>query len=459
MAARLAAGLGVLLALGGCSTTAPSVPEAGSFPASTSGSGPAAVTGTDWPGYHRTADRAGYAAATPTPTALQPAWSARLDAAVYGQPLVIGGLVIAATEADTVYGLDRRTGVVRWRRALGRAAARAELPCGDIDPLGITGTPAYDAASGAVFVAAELSGARHLLVALDARSGAVRFTRSLDVTDRDPRAEQQRGALVVSGGRVYVPFGGLYGDCGDYVGYVAAASVDGSGGVAHYEVPTRREGGIWAPSGVAAAADGSIWVAVGNGAGTGGSYDGSDSVLRLTADLSRRLDYFAPADWGRENAADADLGSTGPLLTGTGRVLVSGKDGKVYLLDADHLGGIGGQLAALQGCTGFGGLAWDAGARAAFVPCTEGLLRVEVGDRSLSAGWRVSGVSGSPVVGGGTVWALDTRAGRLVALDEHDGHQLVVAAVGAVSRFASPVLSGRVVLVPTLAGVTALMIG
>ena len=31
---------------------------------------------------------------------------------------------------------------------------------------------------------------------------------------------QERGALTVSGGRVWVPFGGLAGDCGGYKGRV-----------------------------------------------------------------------------------------------------------------------------------------------------------------------------------------------------------------------------------------------
>src|SRR5690242_21541856 len=35
------------------------------------------------------------------------------------------------------------------------------LPCGNIDPLGITGTPAYDATTGSVFVVAETRSEEH----------------------------------------------------------------------------------------------------------------------------------------------------------------------------------------------------------------------------------------------------------------------------------------------------------
>jgi len=441
-------------ASGGTGTATPtaSATTASASPSAT----PAAA---DWPTYHRTADRTGFVPDLAPVHRLAPAWRARLDGAVYGQPLVIGDLVVAASENDTVYGLDRATGQVRWRRHLGTPVPRSQLPCGNIDPLGITGTPAYDATSGSVYVVTETTGARHTLVELDAATGAVRRRTSLDVTRRDQRAEQQRGALAVAGGRVYVPFGGLEGDCGNYVGYVTATPVDGTGATTAYAVPTAREGGIWAASGVAVDAAGDVWVAVGNGASTGGRYDGSDSVLRLAPDLSRRLDVFAPSSWGSQNAADQDLGSTGPMLLGSGRVLVSGKDAEVYLLDAARLGGIGGQLARLGGCAGFGGSAFDPTARAAFVPCRDGVLRVEVGSSTLRAGWKAAAaVAGSPVVGAGAVWALDPVGGRLHVLDEATGRQVTSLIVGTTSRFASPVLVAGLVVVPTMSGLTALAV-
>jgi PQQ-like domain len=465
-----AAGAGAL-ALAACSSSpapAPTPTPTATRPAATPPAGAGTTAGAtapaparpgDWTTYHRSNDRAGNAPGVPAPRALTPGWTAALDGAVYGQPLVVGDLVIAATERDTVYGLDLAGGQVRWRRGLGTPVRRADLPCGNIDPLGITGTPAYDPATGSVFVATETTGARHDLVALDVRTGAVRFTRSLDVTNRDRHAEQERGALVVAGGRVYVPFGGLAGDCGNYVGYVTATGTDGAGASTHYEVPTAREGGIWAPSGVAVGAGGDVWVAVGNGASFNEPYDGSDSVLRLAADLSRRLDFFAPRNWGSENAEDQDLGSTGPQLLDRQRVLIGGKTGDVYLLDAARLGGIAGQLTSIPNCHSFGGMAWDQAAQAAYLPCTEGLLRADVSGRTLRAGWRAAGVAGSPVLGGGAVWALDTGGGALHVLDAAGGRELARAAVGPVSRFASPVLTGNRVLVGTLTGVTSLTIG
>lgn len=409
----------------------------------------------DWPTYHRTNDRAGNALGATRPSKLSKRWEAGLDGAVYGQPLVVGGMILAATENDTVYALDAASGSVRWRSHLATPVARAALQCGNIDPLGITGTPAYDPATGSLFVVTEATGGVHTLVALDVRTGRTRFTRNLDVTTRDRLTEQERGALAVANGRVYIPFGGLYGDCGDYVGYVAAVATDGSGSVAHYEVPTAREGGIWAPPGPSVGADGAVFVAVGNGEATSGAYDGSDAVVKLAADLSRRVDFFAPKSWASENASDADLGSTGPLLLPGNLAVIAGKGDTAYLVDTGHLGGIGGQVASFKGCTGFGGMAADGSV--AFLPCSEGVTRVDVSGRALHVGWKApSSITGTPVVGGGAVWTLDTGGGVLHVLDEGSGAELASISVGAVTRFTSPTVVGSSVFVGTSKSVVAI---
>lgn len=422
-----------------------------------SGSGSRKATAS-WPTYHGGNDRAGSATGFPTPHALASGWNKRLDAAVYGQPVVAGDTAYVGTENDTVYALDLATGQQRWKRHLATPVPLSHLPCGNIDPLGITGTPAYDASTRTLFVAMESTGARHTLVALDTGDGRTRFTRGLDVVrGRDRTAEQQRGALAVAGGRVYVAFGGLDGDCGNYVGYVTASRTDGTGAVSSYAIPTGRMGGIWAPSGPAIDTSGDVYVAVGNGASVGGRYDGSDSVVRLTPDLTRRVSYFAPKNWGSENSQDQDLGSTGPLLLPGHQVLIAGKTGDIYLLGADHLGGIGGQRASLPGCVSFGGMARAGGS--VFLPCVDGVQRIDISAGRLHRVWTTaSSVTGSPVVGGGTVWTLDTKAGTLHALSQSTGRTIASRRIGRVSRFASPTLAGSLVLVPTLQGITAVRV-
>lgn len=94
---------------------------------------------------------------------------------------------------------------------------------------------------------------------------------------------------------------------------------------------------------------------------------------------------------------------------------------------------------------------------ALFVPCTNGLERTNVqSDGTIRNVWRApSQVTGSPAIGGGAVWALAPSSGTLYALSEGTGRVLATIPVGSVVRFATPALSGSLVLVPTLTGITA----
>ncbi|MFD9124406.1 PQQ-binding-like beta-propeller repeat protein [Kitasatospora sp. NPDC059571] len=410
----------------------------------------------DWPTYHRDALRTGSAPDAAPVGPLGTAWQARLDGAVYGQPLAVGGRILAATENNTVYALDPASGRVLWSRHLGPPARDGELPCGNIDPLGITGTPVYDPDTGLVFAVAELAGGRHVLAGLDAGSGALVVEREAEPPKGDPVAHQQRGALALWHGRVLIAYGGLYGDCGDYVGSVVSVPTGGAGTVLSYAVPTGREGGIWASAGPVVDGD-RVLVSVGNGESVSGSYDGSDSVLALSPEL-QRVDWFAPATWADDNAQDLDLGSLAPVRVGA-FVLAVGKRGEAYLLDAARLGGLGGQVAQQTVCPAYGGAAVDG--QTVYLPCQDGLVRLTVGqDGSLRQDWRVPlGRGGSPVTGGGAVWVVDDGSGVLLALDPGDGRVLQRAATGPVPHFVSPVLAGGRVLVGTLSGVTAFTVG
>ncbi|HET7530769.1 MAG TPA: PQQ-binding-like beta-propeller repeat protein [Mycobacteriales bacterium] len=404
----------------------------------------------DWPTYHGDAQRSGVSNQPALRPPLQTAWTKQLDGAVYAQPILAKGLVVVATENNTVYAL-RPGGAIGWRSHLAPPVPGSDLPCGNIDPLGITGTPAYDAGRGLVFVVTETAGGRHDLRALDVRTGRQRWVRNLDVVDRDRSAEQQRGAVLVAHGRVYVAFGGLYGDCGNYIGYVASVTTDGTGPVLHYEVPSGREAGIWAPPGpVVDPRSGDLLVAVGNGSGTGGEFDGSDSVLRLSPSL-RRVALFAPSTWPEDNAADLDLGSMSPVPV-TGHVVIAGKRGTVYLLSPD-LGGVGGQMATLDGCAAYGGAATTGDA--VVLPCSDGIRRLDVAGASMQWRWHQPDVAGSPLIAGDTVYAMSQSDGDLYAVDLHTGAVRTHVHVGEVTRFATPAPVGGMLVVGTTSGVVA----
>jgi len=415
------------------------------------------TTGTDWTTYHANNSRTGYIANAPDPKSLAQAWNAHLDGAVYAEPLVVKGHVIVATEGDSLYSLDAHTGKVLWHTNVGKPVPLSNLPCGNIDPLGITGTPVYDPATHLVFAVAEVTGFSHILVGVDVNTGKVLVRQSVDAPGMDARAHQQRAALALANGMVYVTYGGLDGDCSDYIGRVVARHTNGQGPLLVYTVPTTREGGIWAPSGPAVDADGNVYVSVGNGASTGGKWDHSDSVLKLSPTLQLK-DGFAPRQWPLDNAGDADLGSMGPLLLPGGLIYADGKSGLGYLLHADALGGVGGQAAVGSVCTAFGGSAVQGST--VIVPCTDGIRQVQIGPGAhMTLGWKApSHVTGSPIIGGNTVYSLDPNGGTLYALNIQNGSTVTSLDIDKTSRFATPTLSGSTLFIGTMAGVVAVKI-
>jgi outer membrane protein assembly factor BamB len=452
---RLAGPALVLCALGACSssthtssgpstTLRPAV--SGLVTSTTRPSVPPNPGGAHWTTYYGDASRTGLATDAPSPAGLHKRWrSPALDGDVYAQPLLVGRGVVVATENDTVYALNAGDGSIVWKRHLGEPVSGSSLPCGNVDPVGITGTPVVDVANKRVYAVGLVRPMHHVLFALDSVTGWVVASVRVDPGGSDPAVQNQRSALTLSNGAVFVPFGGRYGDCGEYHGRVTKVVVSGRGlgRVTSYTLPTRRGGGWWSPPGAPVASDGSLLFASGNSS-SGGTYDYGNSVVGLSPGLRLR-DSWAPADWASLNAGDVDIGSSSPVLLPGNRVFQIGKAGVGYLLDAGRLGGIGGELHSGDVCRGgsvLGGVAHDG--NVVYVPCTNGVVQVTVNGDTFSRGWSTPmSTPGPTVVGGGAVWTIETETGDLVALDESSGRTLVSKRVGRVpSRFTSPALGG-----------------
>jgi hypothetical protein len=263
----------------------------------------------------------------------------------------------------------------------------------------------------------------------------------------------QRAALALSDGHVLIGFGGNYGDCGTYGGWVVGVPETGTGTSLAYRVPTANEGAVWAPSGVSVDASGDVYVTSGNGsAHSGEPFDHGNSVIELSPQLVERQ-YFAPTSWARDNDDDADLGSTAPVLLGSGRVFQVGKAGTAYLLDATALRGVGGQLASIAVCNSRGGTAYLA--PDAYVVCPDDgtIAQVRVGSgSSLARGWTwssPSGGAGSPTIAGGVVWSVDPGASVLYGIDLATGSTrfTLPLSTGTPTHFAAPAASGGTVVV------------
>jgi hypothetical protein len=143
---------------------------------------------------------------------------------VYAQPLYVeqgpGGreAFIVATEQNHVTALDG-AGRTIWDKTFG-APATANLPCGNIRPLGVTGTPVIDLASRTIFFDAMITpdGNRtfdHKIFAISLDDGSTKPGWPVSfaaVTNASSAHHNQRGALALVNGTLYVPYGGHFGD-------------------------------------------------------------------------------------------------------------------------------------------------------------------------------------------------------------------------------------------------------
>ncbi len=421
----LAATTVLVVACGGSSGHTTSARSSTSTAAATTTSRPAppvrgaATTAPRWTTYGGSNSRAGVVAGAPSKPKLKRRFDLPVDGEVYAQPLISGGRIYVATEKNTVYAF-KTSGQLAWKRHLGSPVPGGELPCGNIDPSGITGTPVIS--HGRLFVVAYLhSGHKHVLFGLGLAHGGVAVRSNVDPPNRE--VEQERGALLALSGRIYVPYGGLNGDCGDFHGYVVSTTETGVSRIT-YRNPS-PEAGIWSPGGVVAQS-GTVLVSTGNG-GSGGPFQYQNSVIRLSTDLHRR-GYWAPKDWAALSAGDIDEGSLAPLPVSRKRVFQIGKDGVGYLL-RHALGGVNQHQFRAQVCDGgaFGADAFRA--PLAIVPCGDSLFGLRIGDHRFRIAWRNSAGGSVPIIAGNSAYAL-TRDGSLNQFRFSDGHQIRSVQVG-----------------------------
>lgn len=329
-----------------------------------------------------------------TPANVNPArfgklYSYPVDGYVYAQPLYMPGVaipgngvhnvVIVATQHDSVYAFDADSSSVTplWRvnflnpDAGIDSLSPADVNASDIVPeIGITSTPVIDVTSNTIYVVAatkENGAFYHRLHALDLASGTEKFggpqpiqatypgkarESSDGVLAFDSRFHLQRAALLLDKGHLYVAFAS-YGDFGAYHGWVIAydpATLKQTG--SWVTTPNGYQGGIWMSGcGVSADADGNLYLSVANGPfdafGEQPGANFSDSVVKLKPGSGglTLLDYFTPFNQAKMARDDLDLGSAGVVLLPDQSgpyphlAVTSGKNGHIYLLNRDALGG------------------------------------------------------------------------------------------------------------------------
>jgi hypothetical protein len=288
---------------------------------------------------------------------------------VHGQPLYIeggpnGSMVIVVTASNNVYALSPADGSIIWQRNVGTPVTSGL--CGaPVNPFGIIGTPVVDLASRSVFFNAMIDGAtkKHFVFSLNVDTGAtnpnwpvdLNATASYQGIPFTSNVENERGALALVNGRVYVPFSGHLGDCGNYHGWVVGIAINNPSDVMAWAT-TAIGGGIWGHSGVAS--DGTnMFVITGNTFNTNGNWMGGEAIIRLQDGPTfsgQPTDFWAPTNWFSLDEGDTDLGGVSAMLidapgaTPSQLVLATGKDGNAYLVNRNNLGGIAAPVTQLS---------------------------------------------------------------------------------------------------------------
>jgi hypothetical protein len=324
-------------------------------------------------------------------------FSCTVDGAVYAQPLWVANLTVAgarhnvvfvATEHDSLYAFDADAAPCQqlWKVSLidgshGGSSTETTVPSGavgnlvgqgygDISPeVGVTGTPVIDPATNILYVVSKSVDASKTIFyqrlhAIDLATGSEKAGSPVNIAATYPissggtvnfsaRQENQRAGLALASGRVWVAFAS-HEDSPPWYGWVLGYSYAGgtfTQSAALNAAPNAGEAGIWMSGGAPSVdSNGNMYVITGNGPFDATSNDYGDSFLQLKPGTSTLTvsSSFTPTDQADDNLLDRDFGAGGTALVlnlGTGTpshvVVGGGKDGTLYVLDGDNLGGSG----------------------------------------------------------------------------------------------------------------------
>jgi len=412
-------------------------------------------------------------------------FSCSVDGAVYAQPLwvanlTVGGtkrnVVFIATQHDSLFAVDADASpcVQLWQASLidtghGGTGGETSVPAGltgnlvglgtgDITPeVGVTGTPVIDPATNTLYVVSKSVDSTRTafyqrLHAIDIATGnektgspvtiAATFPGSGDGGASDTfnaRQENQRGGLAFVNGTVYIAWASHEESLPFYgwlLGYTYSGSAFSQAAVLNM-APNTAAGGIWMSGGAPAAdSSGNIYVITGNGSfdvtnSTPPNNDYGDSLLQLNSSLGI-MSYFTPSDQVTEANLDYDFGSGGAVVLNVSAgslqhlVIGGGKEGTLYLVNGDSMGGLGDANARQYFSIGHSifatGAFWNnsyyiagvGGPLSAFSFDTSGNLFTTAPSSNSSASYGFPGatpsVSGSGTNSNGIVWALNTQS-------------------------------------------------
>jgi len=233
-----------------------------------------------------------------------------------------------------IFAFDETTGLPVWTGHVGAG--------GD----GIRGTPAIDGTSRRIFIA---GGPPHQVHAVSIDTGAEVTTGGWPVTvpfaNSNDGDQNQHGASFILNNTLYVPFGGHYGDGGNYRGVIFAVDITNPANTGSWTTASSRSG-IWGAGGLASDGVSSIFTPTGNTSDGRGNSD-SEEMVRLTgmaAFTRSAANVFFPAEGAGWDGPDLDFSASTPAYvpltagaTPSALLVAPAKAGRLYVLDATNL--------------------------------------------------------------------------------------------------------------------------
>jgi outer membrane protein assembly factor BamB len=313
-----------------------------------------------WPAFDGGGQRSGINAAETTITPdnvgqLTRLWQQQLPATADGAPVELPGvktadgvktLLFVTTTTGSLLAIDAANGEQVWRKDTS-------------GPKFTTSSPALDP-SGTFVYSYGLDGKIHKYAVGDGEEFMDKTWPA--VATAMPIDEKGSSPLNVANGYLYMPIAGYPGDGGHYEGHIVAINLK-SGIKTVFNtlcaniqrVLTRGDctdvqSAIWgrgAPT--VDPVTGNIFVSTGNGAFRSDGRSYGDSVIELSADLTKVIDSYTPASFQRLQDLDQDLGSAVPAIlprqanSKTPYLMVqAGKDDTLRMLNRQNLSGQGG---------------------------------------------------------------------------------------------------------------------
>ena len=325
-----------------------------------------------------------------------------VDDQIFAQPLVVGNLsigtgvhntVFLATVNNTVYAYDASNGTLFWKNNYTvknmRPAGPGDMASGWCNPytdftssIGIVGTPVIDTTSQTIYFVARSTDntnffqylhAVNIVTGAEQAGSPVAINASIPGTGDgsiggkvsfDPRRNNQRQGLALVNGVVYISFSS-HCDWNPYHGWILGYNAQTlQQQIVYNNTPDGENGGIWeSGQGIAADAQGNLYVVTGNGTvgngnlflqGSNGTNENTpnpdptnprnrgESALKLTPSGSTLQvnDYFTPTNYLNLNINDLDYGVMGTFLIPNSNFYLTGcKDGNLYLLNTTAMGG------------------------------------------------------------------------------------------------------------------------